>query len=149
MTRRQFYGATLIVLLLGSTAARAVDWPSASGTTATGVVIENGSGGLAPASGGTVSPPASGTGSTTAVTVTSTSGQALAAAVTRRFLYIGNESTTATIACNLGGTAILNTAGNYTIPPNTGRTWDGTFIPSDAVNCISSAATSPATVEAN
>lgn len=93
--------------------------------------------------------PSSGTGSTTAVTVTSTSGQALAAAASRKFLFIGNESTTATIACNLGGTAVANTAGNYTIPPNSGRTWDGTFVPSDAVNCISSAATSPATVEAN
>lgn len=92
--------------------------------------------------------PITGIGSTTGPTITSTSGQALATG-SRRFLYIGNESTTATIACNFGGTAIINTAGNYTIPPNAGRTWDGTFVPSEAVNCISSAATSPATIQVN
>lgn len=92
--------------------------------------------------------PVTGTGSVTGPTITSSSAQALASG-NRRFLYIGNESTTATIACNFGGTAAINTAGNFTIPPGNGRTWSATFIPSEAVNCISSAATSPATIQVN
>lgn len=44
MTRRQLYGAALVTLLLGTATARAVNWPSASGTTAVGVVLEDGAG---------------------------------------------------------------------------------------------------------
>lgn len=94
--------------------------------------------------------PASTTGSTDAVTVGTTSSQALAAAAgIRRFLAIDNESMTAAIACAFGGAAALNTAGSWTIPPGMTRTWNGTFVPSDAVNCIASAAGTPVTVEAD
>jgi Zn-dependent alcohol dehydrogenase len=97
-----------------------------------------------------VTSPNSTTGSTTAVTVGTSSAQALAAAVSvRRFLAIDNESTTAAVACAFGATAALNTAGSWTIPPGMTRTWNGTFVPSDAVNCIAGAAGTPVTVEAN
>ncbi len=88
----------------------------------------------------------------TAATVTSTSSQMLAgSAGPRVFLSIDNESTTATIACRAdGGTAALNTTGSYTILPGTTRTWTGSQqspLIGGVVNCISSAATSPATME--
>ncbi len=91
----------------------------------------------------------------TAVTITNTSGSALVAAASgaRSFLYIGNESATATIACNFGGTAVINTAGNYTILPNSNRQWgplpsNSVSLNGSQVNCISSAtSSSPATIE--
>lgn len=99
---------------------------------------------------GTSTPtPNTGTGKYVAKTVTSASTQMLAAGVATKFLQIKNESTTATIACNLGGVAALNTAGNISLSPGWTATWDSSFIPSDAINCISSAATSPATFGAD
>jgi len=88
----------------------------------------------------------------TAATVTNASTQMLAAVTgSRLFLAINNESTTATIACAFSATAAANTAGSYTIGPGVTRTWGpGTAevpVPGGAVNCISSAATSPATIE--
>lgn len=67
----------------------------------------------------------------------------------RRLLAIHNESATVSIACNFGGTAALNTAGNWTIPSGQTLTFPAggsNYVPSDAVNCISGAATSPATI---
>jgi len=86
------------------------------------------------------------TGLTSAATITNTSAQVVAAA-SRQFLVIDNESTTATIACNFGGTAAINTAGSFTIPPGSTRTWASYPVPADTVNCISSVASSPATIE--
>lgn len=88
------------------------------------------------------------TGSVAAATITNSSTQVLAAA-SRKLLAIDNESATATIACNFGGTAAINTAGNFTIPPNFTRVWSSYPVPAEAVNCISSVASSPATVESN
>ena len=94
--------------------------------------------------------PNSGAGSTSAVTVGTSSAPALGAAVGgRKFLAIDNESQTATLACAFGAAAALNTAGSFTIPPGFTRTWDGTFVPNDAVNCIASAGSTPVTIEAN
>lgn len=87
----------------------------------------------------------------TAATIETSSAEELAAASGRQFLAITNESTTATIACNFGGAAALNTAGNYTITPGATRTWSGTtaetLVSSSAVNCISDTASTPATIE--
>ena len=88
------------------------------------------------------------TGSVSAATITSTSAQVLAGA-SRKLLAIDNESLTASIACAFGATAVLNTAGSFTIPAGSTRTWSAYPVPADAVNCISSVASSPATVEAN
>jgi hypothetical protein len=94
--------------------------------------------------------PVSGTGSTSAVTVGASSAQVLAAG-SRKYLSFDNESTTATIACNFGGTAAINTAGSYTLPPGATRTWAAAngFVPSDAVNCIASVGSTPLTVASN
>lgn len=88
------------------------------------------------------------TGSVSAKTITSSSAQVLAAA-TRQLLAISNESTTATIACAFGATAAINTAGSFTLIPGQTRIWNSYPVPADIFNCISSAATSAATVEAN
>jgi hypothetical protein len=91
-----------------------------------------------------------GTGGFTAVTLTGSSTQILAANPARKLLAISNESTTATIACAFGSTvAAINTAGSWTIPPTLTRVWSGPYIPGDTLNCVSSAAPSPATVEEN
>jgi hypothetical protein len=94
--------------------------------------------------------PTSAAGSAGPVTVSTTSTQALASsALGRRFLAIDNESITATVACAFGTTAALNTAGSWTIPPGMTRTWNGSFVPSDAVNCVASATGTPVTIEAD
>jgi hypothetical protein len=94
--------------------------------------------------------PSTGAGSAGPVTVGTSSATALANSVLgRRFLAIDNESVTATVACAFGATAALNTAGSWTIPPGMTRTWNGSFVPSDAVNCIASAAGTPVTLEAD
>jgi hypothetical protein len=88
----------------------------------------------------------------TSVSVTNSSAQAIGvSAGPRLFLSIDNESATANIACNFGGTAALNTAGSYTIAAGTTRTWGPVNkdnpLSGAAINCISSAASSPATIE--
>ena len=87
-------------------------------------------------------------------TIGATSAQAVAAAPggQRVFLSIDNESTTATIACSFGGTAAINTAGSYTIPPGNTRTWTApsanTYpLNPSAINCIATAGSTPATIE--
>jgi hypothetical protein len=95
-----------------------------------------------------VSKPTSGMGSVSSCTVGTSSAQCVAAAASRVTMAIDNESTTATIACNFGGTAALNAAGSWTIPPGDTRTWNGSFVPADAINCIASAASTPVTIEA-
>lgn len=90
----------------------------------------------------------------TPVTVTSASAQALAASVgPRTYLAIDNESTTADIACSFGGAAALNTAGSYTIPAGATRVWGpvgvGRPLSGAAINCISGATSSPATIESD
>jgi hypothetical protein len=92
--------------------------------------------------------PATAAATVGAVTVTSSSAQALAGA-SRKYLLIKNESASAFIACRFAGTAALNTAGSITLAPYAGFTWESSYVPSDAVNCISSAATSPATFVSN
>lgn len=88
----------------------------------------------------------------TSATIGTSSAQALAASAgPRLFLSIDNESATATIACSFGGTAAANTAGSYTIAPGQTRTWGPAAADSPlngaAVNCIASAASTPATIE--
>lgn len=83
-----------------------------------------------------------------AYTITNSSVTYVPQAASRRMIAIDNESTSATIACSFGGTAATNTAGSWTIPPGSTRTWlPPAPIPLDAINCISSAATSAATIQ--
>jgi hypothetical protein len=88
------------------------------------------------------------TGIAVAATITGASTQVLAAAP-RRKLSIDNESATATIACAFGAAAAINAAGSYTLTPGQTRVWSAYPVPADALNCISNAGPSPATIEAN
>jgi hypothetical protein len=90
--------------------------------------------------------PKSAAGAYAAATIGTTSAQVLAPGAASVFLDINNDSVTATIACNFGGAAAITGAGSITIPPLSSRTWGGSFVPSDAVNCIASAAATPATI---
>jgi Zn-dependent alcohol dehydrogenase len=100
---------------------------------------------------GTVAPaPASGPAGASGCIVGTSSAQCAAAVAGRRLLAIDNESPTATIACAFGNmTPALNTAGSWTIPPQSVRDWSGSYVPNDAVNCVASAAGTPVTIEAN
>ncbi len=87
-----------------------------------------------------------------ACTITNSSALAVTLPTQTTVLAIDNESASATIACAFAnGTAALNTAGSWTIPPGFTRTWFfgpklGLINPG-ILNCISGAATSPATIE--
>ena len=89
-----------------------------------------------------------------AATVTSSSTQMLAAG-RRSYLSIDNESSSASIACAFGAAAALNTAGSFTLGAGVTRTWQPdpsqpyalTPTIGQAINCISSAGPSPATIE--
>jgi hypothetical protein len=87
-----------------------------------------------------------GTGTYSSVTVGTSSAQALAAGSASKFLDIMNESASATIACAFGATAVINGGGSITFPPGWHRSWEGSFVPTDAVNCIASGASTPATI---
>lgn len=91
--------------------------------------------------------PTAGAVTVTAATVGVSSTSALAAG-TRKYLFIQNVSATALIACRPdNGTAALNTAGSFMLPPLASRTWEGSATPNGQVNCIASAASTPATIE--
>jgi hypothetical protein len=65
-------------------------------------------------------------------------------------LDIVNLSPTATICINFGATATINgvvcAAGEITLPPLWHRSWEGAFVPTDAIHAIASATSTPATV---
>lgn len=89
--------------------------------------------------------PTSSATTTTAVTAGTSSNQGLASG-TRKFLAISNESASAFVAFSLGGTAALNTSGSKTLAPMNSFTFDADFVPSDAINVIASAASTPVTI---
>jgi len=95
------------------------------------------------------SPPQSSIVGTVSGAIVGTASAQVLAAGARQLLAIDNESTSATIACAFGGAAAINGAGSFTIPPGVTRTWTAYPVPADAVNCIASAASTPATIEAN
>lgn len=89
--------------------------------------------------------PASSAVTETAVTVTASSAQALGSG-TRRYLYLENLSASSTIACRFGATAALNTAGSWSLLPYASKVWEGSYVPSDAINCIGSTSSVPLTI---
>lgn len=90
--------------------------------------------------------PTSATGAVMAAAIGTSSSQLLAAG-TRKVLAIHNQSSSATISCAFGTTPSAGAAGSWDIPPQQTLTWSESFVPSDALNCLSSAAATPATVE--
>jgi hypothetical protein len=87
-------------------------------------------------------------GAYSGTTVGTTAAVVLAANTAHAYLDIVNQSSTATIACNFGGTAVINGPGSITIPPGWHRSWEGFFVPTDAVSCVASAANTPITIGA-
>lgn len=85
------------------------------------------------------------------MTVTNTSAEVLALRVAPQYhLFIKNESASASVAFCLGAcTAALNTAGSITMLPGQWYTSSPAFVPLDSIKMISSAATSPVTIQAN
>ena len=67
-----------------------------------------------------------------------------------RFLDIQNESATATVCINFGAAATITgtacAAGEITIAPLGSKTWQNSFVPSDVIHAIASAASTPVTV---
>ncbi|HWY14439.1 MAG TPA: hypothetical protein VNX86_04775 [Rhizomicrobium sp.] len=98
--------------------------------------------------------PTKGTGAYAPATVGTTDSTILAASTAAVFLDLVNNSSSATICVNIGTTATINgsqpycPAGEITLPPLWHRSWDGTFVPTDAIHAIASATSTAATVGA-
>jgi hypothetical protein len=82
----------------------------------------------------------------TAASVGPSSAQAKAAGAFN-YYFIQNVSASASIACQWAGTAALNSGGSFMLPPYASRTWENNAVPNAALNCIASAAATPATIE--
>jgi hypothetical protein len=83
-------------------------------------------------------------------TVGTSSGTCLAATTAVTFLQIQNTSTTNTVACNIvGGTAVLNSATSIQLAVGQSASWGPNTggVPSGAINCIASGASTPLYVE--
>jgi hypothetical protein len=148
----------LLVLLLWSAATQAqVSAPiyrqGSTNTPAVGVFCLDASGVACNFSGSSGSPtfsrisPATGTGGVTSATVGTTSAQVSAAATRTAILALQNVSASASVACALGATAVLNSAGSFQIAAGQMLTLSNDmYVPGDAVNCIASAVSTPVTV---
>lgn len=96
--------------------------------------------------------PTNSSGAFTAVTVGTSSSSAIAAAACKVYCAIYNNSQTATICINFTSAATITgtvcAAGEITLPPQWHQSWEGSYVPSDAINVIASAASTPATAGA-
>ena len=92
------------------------------------------------------------TGAYASATVGTTDSTILAAGTAYYLLDIINDSPSATICVNFGATATISgttcAAGEITLSPLWHRSWEGSFIPTDAVHAIASAASTPVSVGA-
>jgi hypothetical protein len=91
-------------------------------------------------------------GAYSTATVGTSDSTILAANTAFYFLDLVNASASATICINFGATATISgtqcAAGEITLPPLWHRSWDGNFVPTDAVHAIASAVSTPASVGA-
>jgi len=97
-----------------------------------------------------VSQPSSGSGAFSGAAVGTSAASILSASVASQFLTIINLSQSATVCLKFGGTATISgtqcAAGEIPLLPLNHVTWDGNFVPTDAVSAIASAASTPVTV---
>jgi hypothetical protein len=79
------------------------------------------------------------------------SATCLAAGIAKSFVQVQNASASASIACAWGTAAALNGSGSFQLAAGQGASWGPVTagIPSGALNCISSAASTPLYVEWN
>lgn len=117
---------------------------------ARGTTYMDTTGNLCSSGGGGSSGPVKGSGAYSGATIGVTDSTILAASTATVFLDLVSDSPTATICINFGSAATITgttcAAGEYTIPPLWHRSWEGSFIPTDAIHAIASAASTPATV---
>ena len=92
------------------------------------------------------------TGAYASATVGTSDATILAAGAAFYLLDIVNNSSSATICINFGATATISSGvcagGEITLPPLWHRSWEGSFVPTDSVHAIASAASTPASVGA-
>ncbi len=82
-------------------------------------------------------------------TVGVASAQCLAGSTAQSFLQLQNTSASASIACRFGGTAVLNSSTSVQLGAGQAASWGVTTagVPSGALNCIASGASTPLFVE--
>lgn len=95
--------------------------------------------------------PSGGTFTFAGCTVGAASGSCLATATAVNHVQIQNTSPSANIACRWGGTAALNSNTSIQLSPGQSSLWGPSTsgIPSGALNCIASAASTPLYLEYN
>jgi hypothetical protein len=91
-----------------------------------------------------------GSGAYLPATVGTSDQTILAAGAGYYFLDLVNLSPSATICINFGASATISgsacTAGEITLPPLWHRSFEGSFVPTDSIHAIASAASTPASV---
>ena len=134
MTRALFRAALALALLASPALAQ-------THTDKSGTIVP----GVAPV-------PNLGTGAYSSVTVGTSDSTILSTGSAYYFLDLVNLSPAATICLNLGAPATISgttcAAGEISLPPLWHRSWEGAFIPTDALHAIASAASTPASVGA-
>jgi len=96
--------------------------------------------------------PTNSSGAYSAVTIGTTASTIITAGACKVFCDIVNDSPTATICISVGSTATITgsacAAGEITIPPLWHRSWEGSYVPSDAISAIASSSSTPGAVGA-
>lgn len=82
-------------------------------------------------------------------TVGTSSASCIAASTANVWVQVQNTSASAQIACSWGGTAALNASGSFMLQPGQSATWGvlSSGVPTNALNCIASGASTPLYVE--
>lgn len=92
--------------------------------------------------------PSTGTTAFSGATVGTTHGQVLGAGQVSVYLFLGNPSAAGgnTVYCRFGGTATVAGAGTISIAPGQSYTWESSYAPRDAVDCVATGASTPLTI---
>lgn len=93
-------------------------------------------------------PSVSAAGAFSGVTVATTHAQALASGTAQIYLMLHNPSAAGgnTIYCSFGGTATVAGAGTISIAAGQSYTWESSYIPNDAIDCIAATGSTPLTI---
>jgi hypothetical protein len=127
--------------------------PGSANTLKAGVVISGGGGAGVAAGTKIVVGAGTGTGGIGTYVVspsqTVTSGVMTATGTPWVYVRLASQSATAIVRCAFGTAAVAaDTAGQETILPYASQTYEGTYVPTDVIHCISSANSTPFTVTA-
>lgn len=91
--------------------------------------------------------PTNSSGAYGSATVGTSASTIITAAACKVFCEVVNNSQTATVCINVGATATISTgvcaAGEITLPPLWHRSWEGSYVPSDAISAIASSGSTP------